>query len=161
MRTAHLGRFDAVITIFNAVGHLTIEDFGRAMHNIYQNLNSGGIYVFDIFNLECLLCHDNIKQLTIDWEVKEKDKIHRQIQYSVVTSSGILSSYTTHHHTHKNGQVFINREAQTLQVYSLKMLERMLQKNGFSVLQTLDIEGGAFVPKDSQRLLVVAQKKKK
>ena len=54
MRTLKAGKFDAVITIFNAVGHLTKASFVKAMKNIHQNLKSGGIYVFDILNLEAM-----------------------------------------------------------------------------------------------------------
>ena len=52
MRTAHKGQFDAVISIFSAIGHLTITDFEIALKNISANLKSHGLYIFDIFNLE-------------------------------------------------------------------------------------------------------------
>ena len=42
MRTLHVGKFDAVLTIFNAVGHLTKGDFEQAMRNIHGNLKEGG-----------------------------------------------------------------------------------------------------------------------
>jgi 2-polyprenyl-3-methyl-5-hydroxy-6-metoxy-1,4-benzoquinol methylase len=51
MRNIRVGKFDAAITIFNAIGHLTKAGFEKTMRNIYQNLNAGGIYVFDIINL--------------------------------------------------------------------------------------------------------------
>ena len=54
MRTLKVGAFDAIITIFNAVGHLTKAGFEKAMRNICQNLKEGGIYVFDILNLEAM-----------------------------------------------------------------------------------------------------------
>lgn len=54
MRTQQVGRFDAVITIFNAVGHLTKMDFEKSMKNINRNLNKGGLYIFDIFNLNSM-----------------------------------------------------------------------------------------------------------
>ena len=54
MRTLKVGKFDAVITIFNAVGHLTKAGFVKAIKNIHQNLKSGGIYIFDILNLEAM-----------------------------------------------------------------------------------------------------------
>lgn len=49
MRDIKVGSFDAVITIFNAVGYLTKKGFEKAMRNIYNNLNNNGLYVFDIF----------------------------------------------------------------------------------------------------------------
>ena len=54
MRTIREGQFDAVISIFNAVGHLSKSDFLKAIKNISHNLNDGGIYVFDILNLEIM-----------------------------------------------------------------------------------------------------------
>ena len=50
MRATQLGEFDAAITIFNAVGHLTKDDFEKAMRNIHSNLKPDGLYIFDIFN---------------------------------------------------------------------------------------------------------------
>lgn len=55
-RTVHAGEFDAAITIFNAIGHLTREDFKLTIQNINRNLNLGGLYIFDIFNLDYLKC---------------------------------------------------------------------------------------------------------
>lgn len=55
MRTTRLGQFDAVLTIFNAIGHLTVADFEQAVHNIAANLKPDGLYIFDIFNLDYLL----------------------------------------------------------------------------------------------------------
>jgi len=54
MRTLRVGRFDAVISIFNAVGHLTKVGFEKTMKNVHQNLKAGGIYIFDILNLEAM-----------------------------------------------------------------------------------------------------------
>ncbi len=79
MRTMQAGKFDAVITIFNAIGHLTRSDFEKAMKNIYGNLNEKGIYVFDIFNLSYFLKDDNITKLTIDWQKKLGNRRLREI----------------------------------------------------------------------------------
>ena len=49
MRTLKVGEFDAVITIFNAIGHLTKHDFEQAIRNVHHNLKDGGLYIFDIF----------------------------------------------------------------------------------------------------------------
>ena len=35
MRTLQAGKFDAVITIFNSIGHLTTLDFEKALSNVY------------------------------------------------------------------------------------------------------------------------------
>lgn len=42
MKTSKFGTFDAVITIFNAIGHLSKPDFERTVRNISSNRNSLG-----------------------------------------------------------------------------------------------------------------------
>ena len=42
MRKLQAGEFDAVITIDNAIGHLTKKDFEIAIRNIHNNLNDNG-----------------------------------------------------------------------------------------------------------------------
>lgn len=63
-RTTHVGQFDAVITIFNTIGHLTREDFKLTTQNINNNLEPGGLYIFDIFNLDYLKHRNNITKLS-------------------------------------------------------------------------------------------------
>ncbi len=49
MRTIQAGQFDAAITIFNAVGHLTKSDFENALQNIRNNLKYGDyIYLINL-----------------------------------------------------------------------------------------------------------------
>jgi SAM-dependent methyltransferase len=148
MRTTRAGHFDAVITIFNAVGHLTREDFAIAMQNVRANLNDGGLYVFDIFNLEYLLAGDNITKLTIDWI----EQGVRKIQYSTIDETGVLASYDT---LYLAGQV--TQSSQTLQVYKVEWLEEMLGAQGFDVIDVRDVDGCEFCREGSERMLVVAQ----
>ncbi len=154
MRNLKVGTFDAVITIFNAVGHLTKEDFERAMQNVRDNLKEGGLYVFDIFNLESLLEGDHICRLTIDWLREEGDEQVRDIQYSTINEEGVLASYTTSY----VGEEMSTGE-QTLQVYRKEQLEEMLSRNGFEVSKCCNPDGSEFVPLESERILLVAKKK--
>ena len=158
MRTIKAGSFDAVITIFNAIGHLTRGDFEKAIRNIHANLKAGGIYIFDINNLSYLLKDNNITTLTIDWLTISKNIKIRAIQYSTIDKDGILASYTTMCVQKDNNKPKISNETQTLQVYSSKRLREMLQKNGFKVIQICDIEGKKFVESKSDRIVMVAKK---
>ncbi|HRN77971.1 MAG TPA: methyltransferase domain-containing protein [Candidatus Dependentiae bacterium] len=158
MRTTQIDTFDAVITIFNAVGHLTKSDFEQAIRNIYSNLNPGGLYIFDIFNLDYLLHGNNITTLTIDWQKIVDNIAVRDIQYSTIDQAGILSSYTTHYVKKDNEEPTITESAQTLQVYTAQQLQDMLQRNGFKVLNQCAIDGSSFAPYETERILIVAQK---
>ncbi len=73
MPTLKAGHFDAAITIFNAVGHLKKAGFEKAMRNIARNLNPGGIYLFDILNLEAMT-EDVVSNLAIYLQKKVGDK---------------------------------------------------------------------------------------
>jgi SAM-dependent methyltransferase len=159
MRTSTLGVFDAVLTIFNAIGHLTKNDFEKAMQNVYYNLKTGGIYIFDIFNLEYFLEDDNITKLTIDWmEVKDNKKL-REIQYSTVNDEGVLASYTTSFECEFSGKTTKTHEgSQTLQIYSADQLKDMLERNGFDLILQRGLESQHFSKTKTERILTVARK---
>ncbi len=158
MRTLQAGKFDAAITIFNAVGHLTKRDFEKAMRNIHGNLKEGGIYIFDIFNLSYLLEGDRITDLTIDWQKTKGDTKVREIQYSTIDDSGILASYTTSYVQKGLAKPKISSSAQTLQVYTAKQLREMLQRNGFRVLSQCGIDGSKFNGSNTERILTLAKR---
>ena len=159
MCSLKVGQFDAVITIFNAIGHLTKEDFEKAVQNISSNLKNGGLYIFDIFNLSYLLEGNNITNLTIDWQkITDNTKI-RDIQYSTIDNEGILASYTIHSEQHGSEQLKISESSQTIQIYTAQQLRNILERNGFEVLQQSDIDGLPFNEIRSERILTVAQKR--
>lgn len=158
MRTTKAGRFDAVITIFNAIGHLTKRDFEKSIKNIHENLNEGGLYVFDIFNLNYLLDGDNITKLTIDGQREQDSVLRREIQYSTIDQKGILASYDTYFEQKGDRKPKVSYAHQTLQVYSADQLKDMLERHGFKLQKKSCMDGTRFSDKKSERLLVVAKK---
>ncbi len=158
MRSLEVGQFDAVITIFNAIGHLTKPDFEKAIRNIRNNLKDGGLYIFDIFNLNYLLEGNNITRLTIDWQkITDNTKI-RDIQYSTIDDNGILASYTIHSEQQGSERPTISQSEQTLQIYSSQQLKDMLDRNSLQVLEQCDIDGSEFNKTSTKRILTVARK---
>lgn len=158
MRTTNAGTFDAVITIFNAIGHLIKLDFEQALRNIYTNLKLGGLYIFDIFNLDSLLHEDNITSLTIDWLKRYKNTVVREIQYSTVDEDGVLASYDIYHEKVIGSAPRIETAFQTLQVYGAEQLQNMLYTHGFKVVSQTAVDGGKFNKTETERILTVAQK---
>ena len=158
MRTSQIGQFDAVLTIFNSIGHLTKADFELTLQNTYTNLNPGGLYIFDIFNLDYLLHEDNITKLTIDWQKKTGDITAREIQYSTISKDGVLASYDIYHEQKGCNTPAISTAFQTLQVYSAQQLRMLLEQHGFEILQQTDIEGSQLEPLISESILTVARK---
>lgn len=158
MRTIKVGKFDAVITMFNAVGHLTKFGFEKAIKNIGSNLKDGGIYVFDIFNLEAL-SDEVVSGFSMHKHKKIGDMKLHSVQCSTIDrKKGFLTSYD-HHILQKNAEepIRINNKF-SLQIYSAKELREMLAKCGFKTLEQYDIDGSKFLTKKSISILTVAEK---
>jgi ubiquinone/menaquinone biosynthesis C-methylase UbiE len=158
IRSTRIGKFDAVITIFNSVGHLTKLDFEKAIRNIHENLNDGGLYIFDIFNLSYLMKDNRITNLTIDWQKTVGDTKVRDIQYSTIDKNGVLASYTTSFVQKGPNKPRISRSTQTLQVYTSNQLREMLIKNGFKVLSQCGIDGSRFSESNTEHIVTIAKK---
>lgn len=158
MRTIKVGKFDAVITMFNAVGHLTKSGFEKAMRNVGKNLKDNGIYVFDIFNLEALT-DEVVSNFSMYKHKKFRDSQLHSVQCSTVDrKNGFLTSYDSHILQKKSDKpVRINNKF-SLQIYSAKELREMLARCGFKTLEQFDVDGSKFLEKKSISILTVAQK---
>ncbi len=157
MRDIRVGEFDAVITIFNAIGHLTQQDFRRSLSNIRHQLHDRGLYIFDIFNLAYLLQDDHITRLTIDWQTLSGSRTTRDIQYSTVNAEGILASYDLCFECIGDLEPTTSTYAQTLQIYTAQQIKALLYQHGFKVLQQCQIDGGP-LSKETERIVTIAIK---
>lgn len=161
MRTAQIGKFDAVITIFNSIGHLTKADFEIALRNIHRNLKKDGLYIFDIANLNYYLKGNRITELTVDWLTSANDVHFRDIQYATIDSDGILALYNISFIKKKAVPGVAQRAKtgiKTLQIYSAIQLKEILNKNGFTVLEQCGIDGSLLDQEQTDRILTIAQK---
>lgn len=158
MRTIRVGSFDAVITISNAIGHLTKNDFEKAIRNIYHNLNDNGIYVFDIFNLNAMT-ERVVNDLAMDLQKTVNDTKIRNVQYSEIDrTTGRLTSYDTFTIQHGLDKPKMREGKFTLQIYTAKELREMLARNGFETLDQYGIDGSQFLDNKTIQILTVAKK---
>jgi len=158
MRTVQVGEYDAVITIFNAIGHLTKADFEKAMRNVHANLKDNGLYIFDIFNLDAMT-DDAVKNLAMDIEKTVNDTKIRDVQYSELDSdNGRLTSYDEFSIQEGSNQPQIYKGQFTLQIYMANELREMLSRNGFKTLGQYAIDGSEFLEKKTESILTVAKK---
>lgn len=159
MRELRVGKFDAVITIFNAIGHLTKADFEIALQNVYANLNDNGVYVFDIFNLQAIT-DAIIADFAMDIEdVVNGDKIHNTQHSEIDRKQGLLTSHDRHT-IYKQGksEPEIHTNSFSLQIYTAQELQTILQRNGFEVVEQYDMDGNNFVAEKSLSILTVARR---
>lgn len=157
MRSSHIGQFDAVITIFNSIGHLTKVDFEIALRNIHSNLKKDGLYIFDIANLNYYRSNTHIAELTVDWFTRTADTHFRDIQYATLDDQGILALHNICF-VQKEQKTKVSKSIKTLQIYSAAQLKQILNKNGFDIRELMGIDGGPFSENNTDRILIVAQK---
>ncbi len=159
MRTLNVGKFDAAITIFNAIGHLTKAGFEKTMRNIYKNLNGDGIYIFDIINLKYVLDKNNIVKMSLERMETLGDIKVRELQHSIIDNTGILTSYTTFYTQKGLEKPKVSKNIITLQLYTAQELRKMLTQNGFKVLGQCGIDGSELKDTKTERIVTIAQKK--
>lgn len=158
MRVVRAGKFDAAITIFNAIGHLKKTDFEKTIRNIHKNLNHGGIYIFDIINLNYVRDKNNIMKMSLERIASSGQKKVRELQHSIIDSKGILTSYTVFYSQKGLQKPTLSKNISTLQLYTAKELKQVLTRNGFKVLNQCGIDGGKLNDKKTERIVTTAQK---
>ncbi|MEM1282442.1 MAG: bifunctional GNAT family N-acetyltransferase/class I SAM-dependent methyltransferase [Chlamydiota bacterium] len=158
MREVRLGKFDAVITIFNSIGHLTKKDFETALKNIRENLNPGGVYIFDIFNLEAL-SDQVVKSFAMDNKKSVDKTTIRHIQKSTLDrTSGRLTSFDEFTIQEGTKEPVTINESFSLQLYTAYELEEMLIRNGFEIEGQYDLDRSPFSNLESERILTVGKR---
>ncbi len=155
MRNIKVGKFDAVITMFNAVGHLTKPGFERAMRNICGNLNDRGVYIFDIINTKSAgLNHDVDKTTELNGVMVHNIQLCR-----IDVKTGIMSVDEAFCRWKNHSDLEVGKRVRwTMQTYTAKWLREMLSKNGFEVVGQYALSGSRFSDTRSKSILTVAQK---
>tara|TARA_Y100000310_G_scaffold343922_1_gene453950 strand:+ start:2864 stop:3616 length:753 start_codon:yes stop_codon:yes gene_type:complete len=159
MRSSKIGKFDAVISIFNAIGHLSKEDFEKALKNISSNLKDTGLYIFDIFNL------DFMKNNFIDYEFLDTSKEEgdmKFVRFNKNTFDKKNAIMTINQRTYiQNGmdKPKIFKESWEMQIYSSSQLKEILERNGFEVVEFLNMQGDKLDEKNDLFILTIARKK--
>jgi ubiquinone/menaquinone biosynthesis C-methylase UbiE len=157
MRTLKVGAFDAAITIDNAVGHLTKAGFEKAMKNIHSNLKEGGIYIFDILNLQAMT-DKVVANLAYHMNEQVNDtKVHVMQCSTVDKNTGLFTSYCMgmfQKNADKPTQV---NDKHMGQIYTAKQLQEMLRRNGFEALAQYGMDGKKFVGDKTISILTVAR----
>ena len=143
MRTVSLGRFDAIISMYNAIGHLDPGDFATTIRNAARHLTVGGRYVFDIFD-RALMPHLPAHRL-MDRVRAVGDTIYvRFTQSRFDAASGRVAFEQTTHVQDGLSPIQEIAHCYTLQTYTGDELKRLLRAGGFADVRVLS--GSQVVP---------------
>ena len=149
---------DSIISIYNSILHLDNREIIEGFKNFYDNLNSGGVLIFDVFNETFLrknIAHHKFIQNV--FEVNKKRYVLLN-EVSKIDKTGLMVS---------NFKLYFQKGFHERKEFSFKICQficsrgeivNLLKKTGFKKIETYDPKGGRFNKKKSVFLLVVAKK---
>ena len=140
MRKITWGKNDAVISMFNSIGHLSKKGFDEALDNVSSNLKKGGIFAFDIFNTDFGKLPGAILPEEFIETVKEIEGITviRFVKCKLNPKTGVLRlSYRTYVQDGYNVPDILEW-AWDMQCYSPMQLTKKLAAKGFENITFYD-----------------------
>lgn len=160
MRTINAGKFDAAISMFNAIGHLSRDGFRQALKNIYRNLNPNGLYIFDIFNLSYMESGHFISYRFIDKAIKKDGVTYvRFNKNSLDRKNGIMhvAQELWMQEGHKRPKV--TKERWDMKIYRLNEIKQLLKETGFKLVAVYSGENKEkFSDRNSNFMIIIAKK---
>jgi len=141
------GEFDSVCNLFTSFGYFESQsDNLLVLNSIRPSLKNNGILVIDFLNAEKVKADLIAEQIVIKGGITfkivrtiEKDRIVKTINFK------------------DNSKDF--RFQEKVQLLTLNDFEELFQKSGFKILSVFgDYNLGKFAPKNSERLILIAQK---
>ena len=158
IRTTKFGKFDAVISIFNAIGHLSKEDFKKAIKNVSSNLNQKGIYIFDIFNYDFMKDNFRYYEFIDSWKEVNGIVYVRFNKNRFDKNKKIIKINQRTYIQKKMEKMKILKESWDMKIYSSNEVRKILEENKFKVIKFLNDDGRRFDKKKSLSILTVARK---
>jgi len=138
---------------------LTKPGFAKTLKNIRSNLKNGGIYVFDILNLEAMT-DSAVADLAYYVHKKIDDTQILAIQCSTLDrKNGILTSYDNYLVQKKADKPKRFHHKFSLQIYTAQELQEILAKNGFEIINQFGMDKEKFLKNKTTNILTVARKK--
>lgn len=140
--------FDAVMNMFTSFGYFANDlEHLRTMRNMAKGLKPGGMLLIDFFNAVWL------RQYLVAEEVKTIDEVVFHLQKQMDDK-----------YVYKSVEFEVNGVAQQfrerVRLFELADFERLFEQSGLHLLDTYGgYDLGAFDPEQSQRLILIAQKK--
>ena len=158
MRVTKVGKFDAVISMFNSIGELSKKDFNKSLKNINQNLKKDGLLIFDIDNLDYVKKHSYPKHERYE-KLKFGDlELLRFAKLKVNCKTGLTTETWDVNVTKKGKEIDHFKMTYNKQIYSLGMLKSILPKYGFKILEVFSRGSLNFDQFNSNSIGIVAQK---
>jgi SAM-dependent methyltransferase len=156
VRSSQVGKFDAVISIFNSMGSFPRTGLRDGLRNMAANLRPGGILIFDILNFECMQRqkfwgYEFLE--TIDQAGNSKYARFLTLQLS---ARGLITVRDKMICQKGYSRPRIAMQGWNMQIYSAGQIKRELISAGFADVEFYGGPGKPFSSTMSQSMLVCA-----
>jgi len=158
IKTAKYGRYDAVIAMFNAIGHLSRKDFEVSIKNVSQNLKESGLFIFDIFNFDFM--KNNFKNYKFIDTITEHEgtRFVRFNKNKLDYKKRIMKMNQETWIQENSKKAEIIKEKWDMQIYTSGELKKLLEKNGFKVEKNYGGVNKEFIKEKSLFNFIIAKK---
>lgn len=159
MRTARLGTFDAAISIFNAIGHLTKKECSHFFNNAFNHLHNGGLFIADILNFTALQQGAFDQYSNFSREITDGNCLIQHARQSELDEENkiITIRSSTRFQDGVNDPTSVE-DCWQMQIYDREELESMLKNAGFGEIMVFSAAGAPFEEKISDNILLISQK---
>lgn len=147
--------FDAVISLLDVMNYVTeIEDLEYLFNSIYESLNDGGVFIFDINSRYKLL-----EVLGNNIYVYEKDNIFYTWENTIDEEYDDLVYFDLNFfYKEEDGKYNRIYEEQVERYHSIENIINILTNAGFTNIAYCDEDGGEYIENKTQRILFSAKK---
>lgn len=147
--------FDVVISLLDVINYITeIEDLEYIFNSVYESLNDGGVFIFDINSRYKLL-----EVLGNNTYVYEKDNIFYTWENTIDEEFDDLVYFDLNFfYKEEDGKYSRIYEEQVERYHSIETITNVLTNAGFTDIEYVDEDGGEYIENKTQRILFSAKK---
>ena len=159
MVNAVLGKFDAAICIFNAIGHLTQNQFIEFLKNAYNQLYDDGLLIFDIFNFTAMLEGkiEEYEQMNKELQINGSLINHARVCRLIPDKKQLVINSITRKQDGIHEPESIEDEWD-MQLYEVEELESLITQAGFKQIEFFGPTGTEFDRLNSDSIFAICQK---
>ena len=156
IRSVKLGRCDAVISMFNSIGHLSKRGLCQAVKNVRRHLRPGGVFIFDIFNLEHMKSGGFRRYQRVEVTHEIEGRIVTRVGHNQLERrAGVIHVRQNIHIQDGYSRPVLIPEQWDLQIYSAAQLRQVLVRAGFTEISFRNISGGKYNRRQSPSILAI------
>jgi ubiquinone/menaquinone biosynthesis C-methylase UbiE len=149
-------KFDAVVNLFTSFGYFeTDEENERTLTQINQSLKKGGLFFLDYENKFNFVMNEVIKKKRSWYNTKHHQLYLIENDYDFLKEREIVTF-----RQYKDGAI-IKEHCYNIRLFSFPELKKMLEKNGFEILEVWGDFGGGPLTVESKRVITLSKKVKR